>query len=341
MICTRGHATVSQALWKIFSPNTGHFPGSRLVAPPRRSIQHRRSIPVNRPSLSWTSGPIDPKSFGPLGYTKQSKDEGITTREVAVVDERGVLGQPQDKNEVLRSFDRNKYFLIQVTDDLIAPVCKIVPREKVYEQERASNSTGNRGSKDRKEIEIPWKAAERDMEHKLKIAAEFLEEGKKVDVVLIARRPREIVKDPSLAQSIVDGVREKIEKIARVTITIAEMNVLGKSFTLHLEGPAKQKIKKKKEERNPKEIEMFWNVTDEEIKKKSFRIAELLASRVPVDLVVKSRKKMFEIPVDEGENILSRVWSAISGIPGIEEIESREGEPGKTVTFFLGLRSRK
>ena len=340
MNCSRGHITISHALWIIFSPISTHLPKSRLTIPSsRRSIYRQGDIPVNRPRPTRGgagSAPVDPRSFGPLSFNARVKDEEINAREVAIVDERGNLGPPRDRNEVLRSFDRVKYFLILMNDDNAwAPVCKIVPREKVYEQERASNNTSNKAPKDRKEIEIPWKAAERDVEHKLKIAAEFLEEGRKVDVVLIARRPREIVKDLVQAQGIIDGVRQKIEKINRVTVTVAEQNVMGKSFTLHLEGPVKQKVKKKKDERAAKQIELLWNATDEEIRKKRFRIEELLAVQVPVDLTVTARKKMFEISAEEGEKVLARIWSVMSQIPGIEEVDPREGEPGKTVIFFF------
>ncbi|CAF9906727.1 MAG: hypothetical protein GOMPHAMPRED_004897 [Gomphillus americanus] len=343
MSCKRGSIALSKALRCVFISKATSRTPSRSI----NSLPH--GIPSRNSGNSFSSRreptPVDPKKFGPADYILKLKDEDIPALMVTVKDDQGNLGMPQFKSDVLKSFDRKAFFLVQLSkdDDFNDPICKIIPRATFFAQEKASNiMKRNNVSKERKEIEIPWKAAEADVDRKLRVANDLLEKGKKADVVIIARRPREIVQDKEEAQAIVNRISEKIANMQGVKGTIDVGGVMGKVITIHLEALVKQQQQQhdnKKLERNAKAIEITWTITDDEIGKKRLRVEQLLASGIPVDLIINSRRKAFEIPEQEGNKVLTRVWAALAKIRGIQEVQPREGAPGKMVTLYLGIGS--
>ena len=128
--------------------------------------------------------------------------------------------------------------------------------------------------------------------------------------------------------------------IDRVTESIAQDSIMGKAVTLHLEGPPVNKIKKPEVQKVAKEMEMQWNISDEDLEKKFFRIKELLESKIPVVLIITCKRKAFEIPEAEGQKVLDKIWWKVSQIRGIQEVVPREGEPGKTMTLFLNIEAK-
>ena len=339
MSCKRGSTALFEALRYVFiSKTTTRIPSRHI-----NSLSHSRNS--NNPyATRHEPTPVDPKKFGPADYIPKTKDEDIPAHMIYVKDAQGNLGRPQYKSDVLKSFDRKAFFLVQVSKDTSSdePICKIVPRATLFAQEKASNIIKRRNvSKEGKEIEIPWKSAEADIDRKLRLARDVLEKGKRADVVIIARRAREIVRDKEEAQAIADRIYEKIANMEGVKGTVDERGSMGKVVTIRLEAAVKQQQQQqhgnKKLERNAKAIEMTWAVTDDEIQKKRWRVEQLLASGVPVDLVVNSRRKALEISDKDGDKVLTRVWAQFAKIPGIREVEPREGVPGKMVTLYLGI----
>lgn len=143
-----------------------------------------RSSPLS-PPLSPPSGDV---KIGPL------VNEEIPSNDIHVVGSDGKLGPPQRLLDVLASIDRSLDFLVQVSPGTHLqplPVCKIL-NKKAWRQETRDREKEKakvaRLTKNVKQLELNWAIDSHDLSHRLRQLADFLNKGRRVEIVLVQKR---------------------------------------------------------------------------------------------------------------------------------------------------------
>lgn len=109
------------------------------------------------------------------------------TREVRVVDETGKQLGIMPLEEALRLAEEKGLDLIQVTEKVEPPVCKIGDYGKyLYQQQKKERKTKIH-SGELKEIRVGFKISPHDLEIKAGLAKKFLTKGDKVKITLVLR----------------------------------------------------------------------------------------------------------------------------------------------------------
>lgn len=197
-------------------------------------IRQRSYHPARRRTFTTTSAhqkqkQIETESAGPrkprvfITQDAVSKeyviDEDIPTREVQVKDaETNKLRPPQSLFSILSSIDRD----VQVVRALATPpdaptVVEIITRSSLLDRLKnkeilaVENARAVRAKKP-KQIEINWALSSNDLQIKLKQLREFLDKGKRVDV-LLASRKRQRKATFEEAQNVVNEIRKTIDEI--------------------------------------------------------------------------------------------------------------------------------
>ncbi|KAJ5578162.1 uncharacterized protein N7459_007126 [Penicillium hispanicum] len=118
------------------------------------------------------------------------QDEAIRAPFVQLVNANGDLEPPTPLSDVLSSFDRSKYFLLQVSPGAPKqpPVCKILNKMEYRENEKAKAKAAKASKIQTKQIELNWAIDAHDLAHRLKQLTTFLEKGRKVEIVLTRKR---------------------------------------------------------------------------------------------------------------------------------------------------------
>ena len=157
------------------------------------------------------------------------KNEAITARFIQLVNEEGNLEPPTRLEEVLQSFDHKDHFLMQVqpaTGDQL-PVCKVFNKKEVRATEKAKAKASRATKTSLKSIELNWAIDAHDLSHRLKQLTTFLDKGRKVEVILTAKRHKR--------KATVDEIKHVMQ---RVLNTVREA---GANQTKAMEGePGKQ-----------------------------------------------------------------------------------------------------
>jgi translation initiation factor IF-3 len=128
----------------------------------------------------------------------------IRAREVRVIDQDGKqLGVLELKNALQLSLERG-LDLVQVTEKVDPPVCKIMNLGKyMYQQEKKEKEQKKKSGGEMKGIRMSSRISDHDMETKAKNAVKFLKKGDKVRIEL-RLRGRE--------KALQEFAREKIKK---------------------------------------------------------------------------------------------------------------------------------
>ncbi|KAJ5664084.1 hypothetical protein N7507_004815 [Penicillium longicatenatum] len=201
---TRGLISTAQALRQTF---LAPFQSSRFsfIQPSVlqnglqiRNFQHSRCLALHRPR---------PPVKGPI------KDEEIRSQTVQVVNSAGDLDPPEFLSDVLETFDRKKYFLIQVSPGAFKkpPVCKVMDKLEYRNAEKAKEKAAKAAKQSLKQIELNWAIDAHDLEHRLKQLAAFLEKGRKVEIILTRKkhkRPPTVDEIKHVMQTVLDTTRE-------------------------------------------------------------------------------------------------------------------------------------
>ncbi|KAL2003095.1 hypothetical protein VTN02DRAFT_5039 [Thermoascus thermophilus] len=200
----RGFISTAQAFRRSFlhSPELTRSPLIEYGFPWRRAqlrfLQYSRSPAPNAAA---------PAKLGPI------KDEDIPAQYVQVVNENGGLDPPVRKIDVLRSIQRPEYSLVQVspgTDDA-PPVCKILSRQFLKEQERAREKAAHAAKTAIKQIELNWAIDNHDLSFRLKQLVSFLDKGRKVEIILTRKKGKR-APTPEEVKNVMDNVFETIKE---------------------------------------------------------------------------------------------------------------------------------
>ncbi|KAJ5917603.1 hypothetical protein N7466_011157 [Penicillium verhagenii] len=201
---TRGLMSTAQALRQTFLTP---LKSSRFGLLQQSSLQNGRQLRFfqNSPSLALKVARAPVK--GPI------KDEEIRARTVQVVNSEGDLEPPEFLSDVLTTFDRTKYFLIQVSPGAFKkpPVCKVMNKLEYRNAEKAKEKAAKAAKQTFKQIELNWAIDAHDLEHRLKQLATFLEKGRKVEIVLTRKkhkRPPTVDEIKHVMQTVLDTTRE-------------------------------------------------------------------------------------------------------------------------------------
>ncbi|KAF9885101.1 hypothetical protein FE257_000741 [Aspergillus nanangensis] len=201
----RGLISTTQALRHTFlAPPT--FPQTQFL---RYTL-----IPViAQPQSRFYSIRRRPANAQLLARSKQVKDEDIRSQHVQIVNEEGGLDSPMRLRDALNSFDRSENFLLQVSPGSIdrPPVCKIVSRVALREQERAKAKVTHAAKTAVKQIELNWAIDAHDLAHRLKQLTTFLEKGRKVEIILTrkkGKRPPNVEEVKHLMDSVMQTTKE-------------------------------------------------------------------------------------------------------------------------------------
>ena len=147
-------------------------------------------------------------------------DDSIETQYVQVKQDDGVLSEPQLLQRLLRSIDRNSQVISQIvargpsSDAAIVEVTSrdaLIKRTVEREKQMREQQRNTKASKP-KQIELNWAIAENDLNIKLRTMEEFLEKGKKVEIMLASRK-RQKRASPDEAQLLLKNVRDRINDI--------------------------------------------------------------------------------------------------------------------------------
>jgi translation initiation factor IF-3 len=124
------------------------------------------------------------------GRAKQVKDEEIRAEFITLVNEDGKLDPPTRLSDALLAIKRPDNFILQVSPGFRgrAPVCKVVNRLEMREQERAKAKAAHVTKNAAKQIELNWAIDVHDLSHRLKQLTSFLDKGRKVEVILTKKR---------------------------------------------------------------------------------------------------------------------------------------------------------
>ncbi|KAK5119045.1 hypothetical protein LTR62_000256 [Meristemomyces frigidus] len=158
----------------------------------------------------------------------QKWDEEITARVIQLLDpETNQLPRDPETNEItnithtrydiLKALDRNTHRLIQLTPDEpgnrnFIPLCKIVSKKEMFDAEKKRKVQSKERQKESakantvKTLELNWAIDANDLSHRLEKVEGFLGEGRRVEIVLAAKK-----RGRKATQLECDGVLSKIQ----------------------------------------------------------------------------------------------------------------------------------
>ena len=231
----------AEALRRVFLPVTASSSSLRTPAcRPHLQIQVSRH---QRRQVGFVGGHVfKPRQYGPRDAQGGSlRDEAIQSREVRVVDHNGSLQPAESLESVLSSFDRQKYFLVQVSppDSDEIPVCKILDKIKAREAERAKSKPVKDLSTTTKQLELGWAIDTNDLGHRMNKMKEFLEQGRRVEIIIATKKKgRKVARDE--ASLLVKRIRERIAQVDGAKEWKDMQGVPGGMVTIFVEGKAKK-----------------------------------------------------------------------------------------------------
>ncbi len=183
----------------------------------------------------------------PQGAVPQSKptgpprDSNIRAFTIQVVGEDNALEPPQPLRRVLESFDRKLYTLVQVSppEEGKIPVCRIFEKKALREAERAKAKAQKDPASLVKQLALNWAIGPNDLGHRLNKMVEFLEQGKRVEVILEGKkRGRKAAEEQAL--EVLRRIRSRVDELDGATEWKAMVGKVPEQVTLYFEGKAKK-----------------------------------------------------------------------------------------------------
>ncbi|KAF9630367.1 putative translation initiation factor protein [Lasiodiplodia theobromae] len=261
MAHTRHISTTTQALFRVFVQPT-------IAAAPSTP---RAASSLIRPSTAPTAGVLFAPAFAPHNQRRTAikyrapverttpYDEEIGSRWINLVDADGVFHPRQSIRKVLDDMDRITNHLVQVVPaqkdaEFPFPVCKVVAKNVLREQERQKEKQRAKKTPDElgKTLELNWAASPNDLQHWLKRLKEFLQEGRRVEVVLGPKK-RGRKATPEEIENVLQSVKDTVAEVPGAKERIEPEGEVGGILMLSYDGPKQPKEEKKKEEKKKEE----------------------------------------------------------------------------------------
>ena len=190
-----------------------------------------RSIQTNLNKYKGRARRANDVKSGPL------ENEEIPSDGIQVVGENGRLGPPEQLMDVLHSINRPKEFIVQVSPggENGFPICKILNRRGVNDFIRSKEKAARLAKMGPKQVELNWAIDNHDLSHRLKQLSEFLEKGRKVEIILARKKGKRHPTDQEV-ENVMTSVTETIQKTG-ATQTKAQEGEPGKRVMISVQKP--------------------------------------------------------------------------------------------------------
>jgi len=144
-------------------------------------------------------------------------NENIRAKEIRLVSDDGDHFGVVSVEEGLKKAKERELDLVQITDNVVPPVCKIIDHGKYTYEENKKRKKQEKSSKPQtKSIRLGFSISEHDMEVRVKSVEKFLNEGDSVKIVLPLKG----------RQKALQGVaREKIQKFLEMVQEKSEIRI--------------------------------------------------------------------------------------------------------------------
>lgn len=223
----------------------------------QNSITNFRLLSSTKTSnFNFTLSPFNNnKSSNPQRQQQNRKprDEEIKSKYIKYVNLEGQLQGTYPLKKILSSFDRKKYFLVQVSPVNAAfssknpfqqpsqerhhqeqeeiPICKLVSKQELYKQSKQKQQTTPHILK--KELKLTWKVSPNDLSHKLSRSIEWLEKGYQLRVVISDKTKKDRYNQDNKDKTILDRILNELSKFAK---DIKEPKWIDDSVTVEIQG---------------------------------------------------------------------------------------------------------
>ncbi|KAK6350058.1 hypothetical protein TWF696_006307 [Orbilia brochopaga] len=166
-----------------------------LMHPATATTQRRHAGNVIRFPASPNIGP----QFIADDRVRYPYDEEITAHNASYIDETGKLVGKFPVSQILRSYDHNKYHLIQLAnadslpDEAEGHVVRLFLKEtllaKIAEERESSARRKKKSPREVvKEVQIAWGIDLHDLRHRLEKVAQLLEKGNRVEIMIAKKK---------------------------------------------------------------------------------------------------------------------------------------------------------
>ena len=199
--------------------------------------------------------------------TGPPRDEAIRAREIQIVGSDGSLGNVTSLRNALNSIDRKLCFIIQVNEkihpDYAAetpesnagawhpriPVCKVIEKRLFHDSQRAKLKPKKDVAALTKEVELNWNIDPHDLEHRMKRMKDFLEQGRRVEVVFGKKRKgwmrrKEVAAED--AERVLKSVRDSAKEVDGATEWRGMEGQINGGLVMYFQG--KKKVQKQEKE---------------------------------------------------------------------------------------------
>ncbi len=164
--------------------------------------------------LDW--GPIPHTSTKNL-FKKPPTNNQIRAREIRLIDETGKQMGVVGLEEALRIARERNLDLIQVTEKVAPPVCKIGDYGKyLYREEKKNKATKKQKGGELKGLRLTFNISLHDLETRARQAEKFLKRGDKVRIELVLR---------GRERALQNFAREKINKFIEILKGITPIKI--------------------------------------------------------------------------------------------------------------------
>ncbi|KAG9072691.1 hypothetical protein KI688_000465 [Linnemannia hyalina] len=215
-------------------PLPGSAAGSKAAVP-------SSSTSINNTSRSKTNN--EKRSQAPLDRPR--RDEEIECHWIQFVGPEGNEGEKR-LSSVLKTFDRSKYFLIEVDSGAQPPICKLFSKKELYEKAKAAKQAKKSNELSTKELQLNWGTDAHDLEHKLAKFRAFLEKGHRLEIQVNGKKGKSTT--PQERGLIMERIKNEFEPVSKY-VKQPEW-VKATTVTMLLQGTPKkvEKHKKKQEQ---------------------------------------------------------------------------------------------
>jgi len=200
--------TPAECLLRALSPSPIYVRPVLRLQPQRRTF-----IDVRR--IAHGNNEVKPRD----SLAEFTKDEDIDTPMVRVKQSDGGLGEPDYLKRILRTIDRKTQAVVQLSkpgaqDAAIVQIFEKMDLLKQIRERAEAERQRALAQKDKKPktLELNWAISEHDMDLKLKQMEQFLDKGKKVEL-MVASRKRQRKATQEEAQELLDKIKRRIQEV--------------------------------------------------------------------------------------------------------------------------------
>lgn len=232
----------SQALYHVFVRPSLCLQSPTSAA--RKAIASPFIIPFSIPQARYASRNVKfvPNGNEPYGI----RDESIRSRVISLRDEHGTFHPNVYLKSVLANIDRATQRVVLLkpanpNDPESLPVCAIMTADEIAAQKKKMKMEEKvRARKKRlldpKQLEINWGTDKNDLETKMKRMVDFLQQGRRVEILLAPKKRRAQSWTQGEAADLVSGIKNKALQVDGTKEYKKPDGKLGARLMLYYEG---------------------------------------------------------------------------------------------------------